>query len=206
MRCCDRFVLLLPNVLCCFFVSSIFRYVLFRFVFVTFRFGYALFFFFLFRCVALRGIALRGVAWRQAAFRSIPCLTRFVSLRSVVSRFVVSRAVRVCFGSVRLCCVPSRFGYFLFLLRFTPFCYAPFHFVSFRFCFVSFRFRFGWLRSSLQVERRNWVKVEALNARGKKVKKKYTDWTARIFQVTPRRKHLNIFIATNFITRSCRML
>lgn len=33
-----------------------------------------------------------------------------------------------------------------------------------------------------QVERRNWVKVEALNARGKKVKKKYTDWTARIFQ------------------------
>lgn len=35
----------------------------------------------------------------------------------------------------------------------------------------------------LQVERKNWVKVEALNARGKKVKKKYTDWTARIFQV-----------------------
>lgn len=34
-----------------------------------------------------------------------------------------------------------------------------------------------------QVERQNWVKVEALNARGKKVKKKYTDWTARIFQV-----------------------
>ncbi|CBN74940.1 dubious peptide deformylase [Ectocarpus siliculosus] len=34
----------------------------------------------------------------------------------------------------------------------------------------------------LQVERRNWVKVEAVNAKGKKVKKKYTDWTARIFQ------------------------
>ncbi|CAM9892191.1 unnamed protein product [Ectocarpus sp. 6 AP-2014] len=33
-----------------------------------------------------------------------------------------------------------------------------------------------------KVERRNWVKVEAVNAKGKKVKKKYTDWTARIFQ------------------------
>ncbi|CAN0116280.1 unnamed protein product, partial [Ectocarpus sp. 13 AM-2016] len=31
-------------------------------------------------------------------------------------------------------------------------------------------------------KRRNWVKVEAVNAKGKKVKKKYTDWTARIFQ------------------------
>eukprot|EP00903_Cladosiphon_okamuranus_P021076 g19361.t1 len=33
-----------------------------------------------------------------------------------------------------------------------------------------------------KVERQNWVKVEALNAKGKKIKKKYTDWTARIFQ------------------------
>lgn len=32
-----------------------------------------------------------------------------------------------------------------------------------------------------QVERANWVKVEAVNAKGKKIKKKYTDWTARIF-------------------------
>ncbi|CAM9319108.1 unnamed protein product, partial [Ascophyllum nodosum] len=31
--------------------------------------------------------------------------------------------------------------------------------------------------------RNNWVKVEAQNAKGKKIKKKYTDWTARIFQV-----------------------
>ncbi|CAN0117434.1 unnamed protein product [Pylaiella littoralis] len=32
------------------------------------------------------------------------------------------------------------------------------------------------------VERQNWVKVEAVNAKGKKIKKKYTGWTARIFQ------------------------
>lgn len=36
-----------------------------------------------------------------------------------------------------------------------------------------------------QVERANWVKVEAVNAKGKKIKKKYTDWTARIFMVSP---------------------
>lgn len=36
-----------------------------------------------------------------------------------------------------------------------------------------------------QVERQNWVKVEAVNAKGKKIKKKYTDWTARIFQARP---------------------
>lgn len=33
-----------------------------------------------------------------------------------------------------------------------------------------------------QVERSNWVKVEAINLRGKKIKKKYTGWEARIFQ------------------------
>ena len=32
------------------------------------------------------------------------------------------------------------------------------------------------------VERSKWVKVEAMNLRGKKIKKKYTGWEARIFQ------------------------
>lgn len=32
------------------------------------------------------------------------------------------------------------------------------------------------------VERAKWVKVEALNMSGKKIKKKYTGWTARLFQ------------------------
>jgi peptide deformylase len=33
-----------------------------------------------------------------------------------------------------------------------------------------------------QVERAKWIKVEALNLKGKKVKKKFTGWEARIFQ------------------------
>jgi peptide deformylase len=33
-----------------------------------------------------------------------------------------------------------------------------------------------------QVERAKWIKVEALNLKGKKIKKKFTDWEARIFQ------------------------
>lgn len=32
------------------------------------------------------------------------------------------------------------------------------------------------------VERPKWVKIEALNAKGKTVKKKFTGWTARLFQ------------------------
>lgn len=32
------------------------------------------------------------------------------------------------------------------------------------------------------VERPKWVKIEALNLKGKKVKKKFTGWTARLFQ------------------------
>jgi peptide deformylase len=32
------------------------------------------------------------------------------------------------------------------------------------------------------VDREKWVKVEALNTRGKKIKRKYEGWTARIFQ------------------------
>jgi peptide deformylase len=32
------------------------------------------------------------------------------------------------------------------------------------------------------VERSKWVKVEALNLRGKKIKRKFTGWEARIFQ------------------------
>ena len=32
------------------------------------------------------------------------------------------------------------------------------------------------------VERPKWIKVEALNLRGKKIKKKYTGWEARLFQ------------------------
>jgi peptide deformylase len=33
-----------------------------------------------------------------------------------------------------------------------------------------------------QVERSKWIKVEAMNVKGKKMKKKYTGWEARIFQ------------------------
>jgi peptide deformylase len=33
-----------------------------------------------------------------------------------------------------------------------------------------------------EVERSKWIKVEALNLKGKKMKKKYTGWEARIFQ------------------------
>ena len=33
------------------------------------------------------------------------------------------------------------------------------------------------------------MKVEAQNAKGKKIKKKYTDWTARIFQVEQEEKN-----------------
>eukprot|EP00977_Amphora_coffeiformis_P001112 scaffold227_cov165-Amphora_coffeaeformis.AAC.25 len=33
-----------------------------------------------------------------------------------------------------------------------------------------------------EVERAKWIKVEALNLRGKKIKRKFTDWEARIFQ------------------------
>lgn len=32
------------------------------------------------------------------------------------------------------------------------------------------------------VERPKWIKIEALNLKGKKIKKKFTGWTARIFQ------------------------
>jgi peptide deformylase len=32
------------------------------------------------------------------------------------------------------------------------------------------------------VERSKWIKVEAMNTKGKKVKKKYTGWEARVFQ------------------------
>jgi len=32
------------------------------------------------------------------------------------------------------------------------------------------------------VERPKWVKIEALNLKGKTVKKKFTGWTARLFQ------------------------
>mmetsp|Transcript_10184 Transcript_10184/g.14401 ORF Transcript_10184/g.14401 Transcript_10184/m.14401 type:complete len:102 (+) Transcript_10184:747-1052(+) len=32
------------------------------------------------------------------------------------------------------------------------------------------------------VERSKWIKVEALNLRGKKIKKKFKGWEARIFQ------------------------
>jgi peptide deformylase len=32
------------------------------------------------------------------------------------------------------------------------------------------------------VERSKWIKVEALNLKGKKIKKKFTGWEARIFQ------------------------
>lgn len=56
---------------------------------------------------------------------------------------------------------------------------------SLRVCVLLYRFTTVFLfLLFVQVERRNWVKVEALNAKGKKVKKKYTDWTARIFQVS----------------------
>ena len=33
-----------------------------------------------------------------------------------------------------------------------------------------------------EVERAKWIKVEALNLKGKKIKRKFTDWEARIFQ------------------------
>jgi len=33
-----------------------------------------------------------------------------------------------------------------------------------------------------EVERPKWVKIEALNVKGKKIKKKFTGWTARLFQ------------------------
>lgn len=33
-----------------------------------------------------------------------------------------------------------------------------------------------------EVERPKWVKVEAINLKGKKIKRKFTDWEARIFQ------------------------
>ena len=33
-----------------------------------------------------------------------------------------------------------------------------------------------------EVERSKWIKVEAMNLKGKKIKKKYTGWEARIFQ------------------------
>jgi peptide deformylase len=33
-----------------------------------------------------------------------------------------------------------------------------------------------------EVERSKWIKVEALNLKGKKIKKKFKDWEARIFQ------------------------
>jgi len=33
-----------------------------------------------------------------------------------------------------------------------------------------------------KVERSKWIKVEALNLKGKKIKRKFTDWEARIFQ------------------------
>jgi peptide deformylase len=33
-----------------------------------------------------------------------------------------------------------------------------------------------------EVERSKWIKVEAFNLKGKKMKKKYTGWEARIFQ------------------------
>lgn len=33
-----------------------------------------------------------------------------------------------------------------------------------------------------QVERSKWIKVEAINLKGKKIKRKFTDWEARIFQ------------------------
>jgi peptide deformylase len=32
------------------------------------------------------------------------------------------------------------------------------------------------------VERSKWIKVEALNLKGKKIKKKFVGWEARIFQ------------------------
>jgi peptide deformylase len=32
------------------------------------------------------------------------------------------------------------------------------------------------------VERSKWIKVEAMNMKGKKFKRKFTDWEARIFQ------------------------
>ena len=32
------------------------------------------------------------------------------------------------------------------------------------------------------VERSRWIKVEALNLRGKKIKRKFNNWEARIFQ------------------------
>ena len=32
------------------------------------------------------------------------------------------------------------------------------------------------------VTRSKWIKVEAISAKGKKIKKKYTGWEARIFQ------------------------
>lgn len=85
-------------------------------------------------------------------------------------------------------------------MRFVPF--LTFY-VSISFLFHSayffdpFRFFSLSLHSTLQVERRNWVKVEALNARGKKVKKKYTDWTARIFQVAPRPEYLDFTTNVN---------
>ena len=33
-----------------------------------------------------------------------------------------------------------------------------------------------------EVERSKWIKVEALSLKGKKIKKKFTGWEARIFQ------------------------
>jgi peptide deformylase len=33
-----------------------------------------------------------------------------------------------------------------------------------------------------EVERSKWIKVEALTTKGKKIKKKYSGWEARVFQ------------------------
>ena len=33
-----------------------------------------------------------------------------------------------------------------------------------------------------EVTRSKWIKIEAMNLKGKKIKKKFTDWEARIFQ------------------------